>query len=43
MGNICIHKWGYDPANRGKGVKVNCECCGAAVNKTGIKKDIKKH
>ena len=38
MGNRCIHKWGYDPANRGKGVKVECNCCGATVNKTGIKR-----
>ena len=35
-GNSCIHKWGYDPAIRGKGVKVKCECCGATVNKAGI-------
>ena len=42
VGNRCIHKWGYDPANRGKGVKVKCNCCGATVNKTGIK-HIKKH
>ena len=41
--NQCIHKWGYDPAIRGKGVKVKCECCGVAVNKSAIKKDIKKH
>ena len=38
MGNKCIHKWGYDLANRGKGVKVKCNCCGATVNKTGITK-----
>ena len=38
VGNRCIHKWGYDPANRGKGVKVKCECCGATVNKAGIKR-----
>ena len=38
VGNICIHKWGYDPAIRGKGVKVKCECCGAIVNKAGIKR-----
>ena len=43
VGNRCIHKWGYDPATRGKGVKVKCDCCGATVNKAGIKKDIKKH
>ena len=42
VGNICIHKWGYDTAIRGKGVKVKCDCCGATVNKAGIKK-IKKH
>ena len=38
VGNRCIHKWGYDPAIRGKGVKVKCECCGAIVNKAGIKR-----
>ena len=38
VGNICIHKWGYDTAIRGKGVKVKCECCGATVNKVGIQK-----
>ena len=38
VGNRCIHKWGYDPAIRGKGVKVKCECCEATVNKAGIKK-----
>ena len=38
VGNKCIHKWGYDPAIRGKGEKVKCECCGATVNKTGIKR-----
>ena len=40
VGNRCIHKWGYDTAIRGKGVKVKCECCGATVNKAGI---YKKH
>ena len=38
VGNRCINKWGYDPAIRGKGVKVKCECCGATVNKAGIKR-----
>ena len=38
VGNRCIHKWGYDPAVRGKGAKVKCNCCGATVNKTGINK-----
>ena len=42
VGNQCINKWGYDPAIRGKGVKVKCECCGITVNKSGIK-NIKKH
>ena len=32
VGNRCIHKWGHDPAIRGKGVKIKCECCGATVN-----------
>ena len=36
--NKCINKWGYDPAIRGKGVKVKCNCCGVTVNKTGIKR-----
>ena len=38
VGNQCIHRWGYDPAIRGKGDKVKCECCGVAVNKSGITK-----
>ena len=38
VGNRCTHKWGYDPAIRGKGVKIKCECCGATVNKAGIKR-----
>ena len=38
VGNRCIQKWGYDPAVRGKGVKIKCECCGATVNKSGIKR-----
>ena len=37
VGDRCIHKWGYDPAVRGKGVKVKCNCCGATVNKSGNK------
>ena len=37
VGNKCINKWGYDPAIRGKGVKVKCDCCGVTVNKTGTK------
>ena len=37
VGNRCIHQWGYDPAVRGTGEKVKCNCCGATVNKTGIK------
>ena len=36
VGNRCIHKWGYDPAVRGKGVKIKCGFCGATVNKPGI-------
>ena len=38
VGIRCIQNWGYDPAIRGKGVKVNCGCCGATVNKAGIKR-----
>ena len=38
VGNKYIHKWGYDLANRGKGVKFKCECCGIAVNKNEIKR-----
>ena len=38
MGNQCINKWGYDPAIRGKGVTIKCECCGVTVNKSGIKR-----
>ena len=38
VGNHCINKWGYDPAIRGKGVKVKYECCGATVNKSGIRR-----
>ena len=38
VGNICIHKWGYGPAVRGTGEKVKCNCCGATVNKTVIKR-----
>ena len=38
VGNRCIHKWGYEPAIRGKGEKVKCECCGVTVNKSGIKR-----
>ena len=38
VGNRCIHKWGYDSANRGKGEQIKCNCCGATVNKTGIKR-----
>ena len=38
LGNHCIKKWGYEAAIRGKGVKVKCECCGATVNKSGIKR-----
>ena len=38
VSNQCINEWGYDPAIRGKGVKVKCECCGATVNKSGIKR-----
>ena len=37
VGGKCIDKWGYDPAIRSKGGKVKCECCGAAVNKSGLK------
>ena len=36
VGNKCINKWGCDPAIRGKGVKVKCNCCGVTVNRTGI-------
>ena len=38
MGNRCIHKSGYDPANRGQGAKVKFNCCGATLNKTGIQR-----
>ena len=38
VGNRCIHKCGYDPAVRGKGERIKCECCGATVNKSGIKR-----
>ena len=38
VGNRCIQKWGYDRANRGKGEKKKCECCGSTVNKTVIKR-----
>ena len=38
VGNQCINRWGYDPAIRGKGDKVKCECCGVTVNKSGIKR-----
>ena len=38
VGNRCIHQWGYDRAVRGKGETNKCICCGATVNKTGIKK-----
>ena len=38
VGTQCINRWGYDPATRGKGDKVKCECCGVAVNKSGIKR-----
>ena len=36
VGNQCTTKWGYDPAIRGKGAKVKCECCGVTVTKSGI-------
>ena len=36
VGNRCIHKWGYGPLNRGKYIKIKCECCVATVNTTGI-------
>ena len=38
VGNSCIHQWGYDPAARGNGEKIECEFCGATVNKPGIKR-----
>ena len=38
VGNQCINRWGYDPAIRGKCVKVNCECCGVIANKSGIQR-----
>ena len=38
VGNSCIHQWGYEPAVKGKGEKVKCNCCGATVNKSGIKR-----
>ena len=38
VGNNCINKWGYDPAIRGKGVKVKCNCCGVTVHTTEIKR-----
>ena len=36
--NQCISRWGYNPAIRGKGDKVKCECCGVTVNTSGIKR-----
>ena len=36
LGNHCIKKWGFTPAIRGKGKKVECDVCGAVVNKAGI-------
>ena len=38
LGNHCIINWGYEAAIRGNGVKIKCECCGATVNKPGIKR-----
>ena len=38
VGNSCINQWGYDPAVIGNGEKVKCKCCGATVNKSGIKR-----
>ena len=38
VGNSCIHQWGYDPAARGNGENIECEFCGATVNKPGIKR-----
>ena len=36
LGNHCINKWGFTPAIRGKGKKVECELCGSMVNKSGL-------
>ncbi len=36
VGNHCIKKWGIKPAMRGKGLKVECNVCGAMVNKSGL-------
>ena len=38
VGNQCLNRWGYDPAIRVKGDQVKCECCGVAVNKSGVKR-----
>jgi hypothetical protein len=36
VGNHCIKKWGIKPAMRGKGLKVECDVCGAMLNKSGL-------
>jgi hypothetical protein len=38
VGNKCINKWGYEHAVRGNDEKIKCNCCGATVNKSGIKR-----
>ena len=38
FGNRCIGKCGYALAIRGIGVKVQCECCGSTVHKTGLRR-----
>ena len=43
FGNRCIGKCGYDPAIRGIGVKVKCECCGSTVNQSGLKRHQTTH
>ena len=36
IGNHCIKKWGIKPAMRGKGLKVECDVCGAMLTKSGL-------
>ena len=38
VGSQYINKWGHNPAIRGEGVKVKCECCGVTVHKSGVKR-----
>ena len=38
LGNHCIDKWGFTPAIRGKGKKIDCELCGAILNTSGLRR-----